>query len=129
MAAKIINEVTLLSLTTLDTFPLVLKSIQGRCERPQFSKRRQSVAAFDSLKIGDTMSMKGPKGHFHWLGRGRFTTKKPKNPLETKYAKVIGMIAGGTGITPMLQILHAIFQVAGDQTCCNLLYANQTTSI
>lgn len=39
------------------------------------------------LKIGDQVSMKGPKGQMKYT---------------PKYAKQIGMIAGGTGITPML---------------------------
>jgi cytochrome-b5 reductase len=96
---------------------------------PKFPNGGKVSQHLESLKIGDAMSMKGPKGHLHWLGRGKFTIKKPKRPLETRHAKEIGMIAGGTGITPMLQILHAIFQDSGDQTCCRLLYANQSTSI
>ena len=38
-----------------------------------------------------------------------------------------GMIAGGTGITPMLQVLHAIFRDSKDTTTtASLLFANQT---
>ena len=37
------------------------------------------------------------------------------------------MIAGGTGITPMLQVLHAIFRDSKDSTTsASLLFANQT---
>ncbi len=37
------------------------------------------------------------------------------------------MIAGGTGITPMLQVLHAIFRDSKDTTTtASLLFANQT---
>lgn len=37
------------------------------------------------------------------------------------------MIAGGTGITPMLQLLHAIFRDSNDATTtASLLFANQT---
>lgn len=42
---------------------------------------------FSELKIGDQVSMKGPKGQMKYT---------------PTYAKHIGMIAGGTGITPML---------------------------
>jgi cytochrome-b5 reductase len=94
---------------------------------PKFPNGGKVSQHLESLKIGDSMMMKGPKGHLHWLGRGKFTIKKPKKALETRHAKEIGMIAGGTGITPMLQILHAIFQDSGDTTCCKLLYANQST--
>lgn len=92
---------------------------------PKFPNGGKVSQHLESLKIGDTIMMKGPKGHLHWLGRGKFTIKKPKKALETRHAKEIGMIAGGTGITPMLQILHAIFQDSGDTTSCKLLYANQ----
>lgn len=37
------------------------------------------------------------------------------------------MIAGGTGITPMLQVLHGVFRDGRDTTTtASLLYANQT---
>nr|AAC72953.1 unknown [Homo sapiens] len=38
----------------------------------------------------------------------------------------MGMIAGGTGITPMLQLIRAILKVPEDPTQCFLLFANQT---
>nr|XP_043877946.1 NADH-cytochrome b5 reductase 3-like [Solea senegalensis] len=36
------------------------------------------------------------------------------------------MIAGGTGITPMLQLITAVMKDPEDQTVCHLLFANQT---
>jgi NAD(P)H-flavin reductase len=42
---------------------------------------------FSELNVGDQVSMKGPKGQMKYT---------------PTYAKDIGMIAGGTGITPML---------------------------
>ena len=38
--------------------------------------------------------------------------------------KHIGMIAGGTGITPMLQIIRAIVKNPKDKTKVDLIYAN-----
>lgn len=38
------------------------------------------------------------------------------------------MIAGGTGITPMLQIIRQVFKDENDGTELWLLYANQTES-
>jgi cytochrome-b5 reductase len=46
----------------------------------------------DSLRIGDSIEMMGPLGLFKF-------TKENYN--------TIGMIAGGTGITPMLQVTHS----------------------
>jgi len=37
----------------------------------------------------------------------------------------VAMIAGGTGITPMLQALHAILGSPGDETRVTLLYSNK----
>lgn len=38
----------------------------------------------------------------------------------------IGMLAGGTGITPMLQIIRAILKNPEDKTMVTLIYANVT---
>eukprot|EP00979_Chaetoceros_neogracilis_P017229 scaffold10192_cov138-Chaetoceros_neogracile.AAC.1 len=54
--------------------------------------------------------MRGPTGHFTYLGKGAFTVKKP---LQERNVKHFGMIAGGTEITTMLQVLHAIFRDVG----------------
>jgi len=40
--------------------------------------------------------------------------------------KHVGMVAGGTGITPMLQIITAIMKDRSDMTQVHLLFANQT---
>lgn len=63
----------------------------------------------DSLKIGDTMRFKGPKGNFIYTPR---------------LCEHINMIAGGTGITPMLQIIRAVLGNPADPTDINLIYAN-----
>jgi cytochrome-b5 reductase len=83
----------------------------------------------DSLNIGDTIDMRGPKGHLTYLGKGAFTVKLMRKPLQERNAKHFGMIAGGTGITPMLQVLHAIFRdgkTMDSFTTASLLFANQT---
>ncbi|MED6271291.1 NADH-cytochrome b5 reductase 3 [Characodon lateralis] len=49
-----------------------------------------------------------------------------KAPAVSKTAKHVGMIAGGTGITPMLQLITAVTKDPQDQTVCHLLFANQT---
>lgn len=40
--------------------------------------------------------------------------------------KNIGMLVGGTGITPMIQALHAILGTAGDTTKVSILFGNKT---
>lgn len=63
------------------------------------------------LKIGQTMKVRGPKGAMVY---------------SPNMVRVVGMIAGGTGITPMLQIIRAIIRgrPAGDKTKINLIFAN-----
>jgi cytochrome-b5 reductase len=61
----------------------------------------------ESMQVGDSILMKGPKGHLDYKGRGRFTIKQKGQVTEYKKKK-IGMVAGGTGITPMLQVGNTI---------------------
>ncbi|XP_050115362.1 NADH-cytochrome b5 reductase-like protein isoform X3 [Malus sylvestris] len=64
---------------------------------------------FTSLKPGDVVEVKGP------IEKLRYTPNMKKH---------IGMIAGGTGITPMLQVIEAILKNPDDTTQVSLLYAN-----
>ena len=48
----------------------------------------------DSLKIGDKVAMRGPKGSLEYLGQGKFTIKKSINGQKVAtpyYKKNIGM--------------------------------------
>ena len=64
-----------------------------------------------SMEVGDEIEIRGPKGAMQY---------------SRTYAKRIGMIAGGTGITPMYQLIRAICEDEKDQTEVSLLYANNT---
>ncbi|KAG7450330.1 uncharacterized protein BT62DRAFT_927645 [Guyanagaster necrorhizus] len=64
---------------------------------------------FSTLRIGDTIRVKGPRGQF------TYTPDLVAN---------IGMIAGGTGITPMIQIIRAALKNPTDRTVLSLIYAN-----
>ncbi len=65
----------------------------------------------EGMSIGETIEMRGPKGAMQY---------------SKTYAKEIGMIAGGTGITPMYQLIRAICEDESDNTKVSLLYANNT---
>lgn len=81
----------------------------------------------ESLKIGDTIEVRGPSGRLNYLGNGEFSMKKlRKDPPTHIKVKKVAMIAGGTGITPMLQLIRHITKDENDQTQLCLLYANQT---
>jgi cytochrome-b5 reductase len=66
-----------------------------------------------SMTVGQTLRVKGPKGAFVYT------------PNMVRH---FGMIAGGTGITPMLQVVRAIIRgrAAGDKTEVDLIFANVT---
>ena len=55
------------------------------------------------------MRIKGPKGQFKY---------------HPSLSRELGMIAGGTGITPMLQIIRAALKNPLDRTKLSLIYAN-----
>jgi len=94
---------------------------------PKFPDGGKLSQHLDSLEVGDTILMKGPKGNLKYLGQGKFSIKELRKPEVERTAKKIGMIAGGTGITPMLQVIEAIFREKKDETTTiSLLYANKT---
>lgn len=63
------------------------------------------------LEVGDEVMFRGPKGAMRYsLG------------LCSK----IGMVAGGTGITPMFQLIRAICENDRDTTEVSLIYANRS---
>ncbi|KKY34236.1 putative nadh-cytochrome b5 reductase [Diaporthe ampelina] len=63
------------------------------------------------LSVGDEVMFRGPKGAMRYK-RG--------------LCKKIGMLAGGTGITPMYQLIRAICEDERDTTEVSLIYANRT---
>lgn len=64
---------------------------------------------FGELKVGDTLEMKGPI---------------QKYPYQPNIKKHIGMVAGGTGITPMLQVIDTVLANPADHTQITLVYGS-----
>ncbi|GAB2230193.1 hypothetical protein Droror1_Dr00014451 [Drosera rotundifolia] len=91
--------------TTLDTdvghFELVIKMYpQGRMSHH-----------FREMKVGDFLAVKGPKGRFKY---------------QPGQVRAFGMLAGGSGITPMFQVARAILENPKDKTKVHLIYGNVT---
>jgi len=94
---------------------------------PKFPEGGKLTQHLESLAIGDTIDVRGPSGLLEYDGRGQFAIKPDKKSDANQVkAKQVSMIAGGTGITPMLQIIRAVFRDPEDTTCLSLLFANQT---
>ncbi|KAL0008236.1 hypothetical protein SO802_009738 [Lithocarpus litseifolius] len=66
---------------------------------------------FREMREGDYLPVQGPKGRFLY---------KPGQ------ARAFGMLAGGSGITPMFQLTRAILENPKDKTNVHLIYANVT---
>ncbi|XP_048804914.1 NADH-cytochrome b5 reductase 2 isoform X2 [Lagopus muta] len=94
---------------------------------PKFPEGGKMSQYLDNMKIGDVIDFRGPNGLLVYKGSGTFLIKPDKkSEAQKKFAKHVGMIAGGTGITPMLQLIHHITSDPKDSTKCYLLFANQT---
>lgn len=104
-------------------FDLVVK-VYFANTHPKFPDGGKLSQHFERMEIGDTIDVKGPVGHFTYDGKGSYA--KNRKPGRTKR---ISMIAGGTGITPMYQVIKAILKDPEDQTEIRLLYANQTEQV
>jgi cytochrome-b5 reductase len=65
--------------------------------------------------------MTGPHGHIQYDGNGEFLLGENKLP---KKVNKIGMIAGGTGITPMFQLIQKITSTR-DRTGVSLIYCTK----
>lgn len=98
---------------------------------PKFPDGGKMSQYLEEMKIGDTIAFRGPSGRLQYLGNGAFSIKKlRKDPPKTVKAKRVNMISGGTGITPMLQLVRDIMKSNDeDKTLCSLLFANQVTSL
>lgn len=91
--------------TTLDDtkghFDLVIKKYEGA---------KMGTHIFN-LKPGDNLEVKGP------IVKQRYTPNKYKH---------IGMVAGGSGITPMYQIIQEVLKNKDDNTKVTLVYGNRS---
>ncbi|XP_076450996.1 NADH-cytochrome b5 reductase 2-like isoform X2 [Babylonia areolata] len=94
---------------------------------PKFPDGGKMSQYLENMQIGDYMDFRGPNGLLVYDGKGTFKIRPDKKEEpETKMAKNVGMIAGGTGITPMLQLIRQVFKDPEDNTNLWLIFANQT---
>ncbi|KAJ1980788.1 hypothetical protein H4R34_002333 [Dimargaris verticillata] len=77
--------------------------------------KRYPLASVASLlhriPVGGTAELRGP--YVQWL-------------YDANRWSALGMVAGGTGITPMLQLIHRVLANPHDQTRLSLVLANRT---
>jgi cytochrome-b5 reductase len=90
--------------------PTTLEEDKGHFDLVVKTYEKGNISRYLSLlTIGQQVKIKGPKGKFHY---------------HSKLAPSLLMIAGGTGITPMYQIIKSSVQDPKDTTQLSLIYAN-----
>jgi len=93
---------------------------------PKFPEGGKMTMHLEKMKIGDTIDIRGPNGLLEYkTGRKVFIAPKAGAEPELRFVRQLGLIAGGSGITPMLQIMRHVIREKDDVELF-LLYANQT---
>lgn len=124
LCAKISDKLCMRAYTPTSTidevgyFDLLVK-IYLKNVHPKFLNGGLMSQHLDSLPLDSVLDVKGPLGHIEYTGRGNFLVHgKPM------FAKKLAMVAGGTGITPIYQVVQAILKDAEDETEMYVVYAN-----
>lgn len=93
----------------------VIKAYRPCVKFPKGGKMSQYL---DSMKEGDCIDTRGPIGELEYLQNGQFS-------VSGKVHKVthFNMIAGGTGIAPMMQVIAEILRNPSDETKLSLIYS------
>lgn len=98
-------------------FDLVIKVYFPTAQHPQGGKMSQHLG---KMQVGDTIDVKGPLGHVTYLGGGVLRLDKESHSVQS-----FSMLCGGTGITPIYQVLCAVLRDPADKTVCRVLFANR----
>lgn len=101
----------------------VLLLVQVYRPNEQFPEGGVMSQLLDTLQIGDTIDVKGPIGEIVYQEPGQLMIKD-----TPRTASHLAMLAGGTGITPMYQLLKAVLSNPDDKTMCTLIFANKKPS-
>ncbi|XP_061750921.1 NADH-cytochrome b5 reductase 2 [Nerophis ophidion] len=132
LSAKIDGKLVVRAYTPVSSenqqrFVDLLVKVYYKNTHPTFPEGGKMSQYLDNMAIGDTMDFRGPNGLLVYHGRGRFSIQADKKSAASRLTfKHVGMICGGTGITPMLQLIRRITADRSDDTKCYLIFANQS---
>lgn len=95
---------------------------------PKFPDGGKMSQFLENMKVGEPINVSGPRGRLAYLGNGEFHIRavSKKDPPTNLKVTQLSMIAGGTGITPMLQLVRHITKDPTDNTKMSLIFANQS---
>jgi cytochrome-b5 reductase len=106
------------------SFDLLVKIYRAGAP-PNFPDGGLMTQYLEKVELGETIRISGPIGRLNYYGNGqvKITREDRKQKLSVKK---IGLIAGGSGITPMYQIIQAILDNHQDETHIYLLFGNRS---
>ncbi|KAF2472992.1 nitrate reductase [Lindgomyces ingoldianus] len=114
---NIIRSYTPISQTTRKGFCDVLVKVYFDTKERAGGKMTK---ALDAIPIGNTVDFKGPIGKFEYLGHGLCAVNSVQRQVRRFF-----MICGGSGITPIFQVLRAVMQDKEDPTTCVVFDGNR----
>jgi len=103
-------------------FDLVIKVYKPNQEFSEGGKLSQFL---DAVKVGDKVDFKGPVGKYNYESRGLFNFGIGDKTVEKKF-KQVGLITGGSGVTPLLAIAKTICNDPEDKTKVSMIFSNYT---
>jgi nitrate reductase (NAD(P)H) len=86
-------------------------------------KGGRMTQALNAIPAGHFVDLKGPVGKFEYLGQGRVSISG-----QTRHIRRFIMVCGGSGITPIFQVLRAVLKDPEDKTTCLVLDGNREES-
>jgi len=111
---------------TLGVVDLVVK-VYFKDTHPKFPDGGKMSQHLEALKIGDCVDFRGPQGLLQYYGGGKFGIRADKKAQPSALSvNCVNMVAGGTGITPMLQLVREALRCPDDTLQMRLLFANQS---
>ena len=76
------------------------------------------------MKEGDTLQVSAVAGDIYYQGASQFMIRnKDTQIMEQKKISKVGMIAAGSGITPMFQLIQTVAGTPGDLTSLSLIHS------
>ncbi|XP_020678898.1 nitrate reductase [NAD(P)H] [Dendrobium catenatum] len=102
-------------------FELMIR-IYFKGENPNFPAGGLMTQHLDSLPLGAAMEIKSPVGRIEYAGKGSFVVDGKK----LSRARRVAMVAGGTGITPVYQVIRAVMREEEGVEMMHLVYASRS---
>ncbi|PIA15883.1 NADH-cytochrome b5 reductase [Coemansia reversa NRRL 1564] len=122
------NEELGLDITSCLVVKAKLDNDEKATIRPYTPVSPQHARGYFDLVIKDYPQGK-MSSHIHGLSPGETIEIKgpiPKFPYKADAFKEIGMVAGGSGITPMVQLIQHVLEDPNDHTKLTLIFANKS---